>query len=146
MSDLSRFHNVQQYDYEIALDEIKQERKRSHWMWYIFPQLAGLGRSSVAQYYGIADLEEAVNYLRDPVLGSRLIEISTVLLQCESNDALKIFGPPDDIKLRSSMTLFDVAAGAAGLNCNVFSKVLEKFFDGKPDKLTLEILQPPETF
>ncbi|MCI7813273.1 MAG: DUF1810 domain-containing protein [Lachnospiraceae bacterium] len=136
MGDLNRFHVAQEYDYETALSEIKQGRKKSHWMWYIFPQIAGLGKSSVAQYYAIADLKEAEEYLRDPILSQRLIEISSALLECDSCDAAEIFQWPDDMKLKSSMTLFSIAAP----NCPVFNKVLEKFFGGQRDELTINIL------
>lgn len=135
--DLSRFHSAHQHDYETALAEIKKGRKTSCWMWYIFPQIAGLGRSSVAQYYSIADAKEAAAYLHDPVLGGHLMEISRALLELESNDALAVLGAPDNLKLRSSMTLF---AQIAPEN-KVFQAVLDKYFGGKPDGRTLAVLK-----
>jgi uncharacterized protein (DUF1810 family) len=131
--DLDRFVNAQQFDYEIALAEINAGRKRSHWMWYIFPQIAGLGFSEMSRRYSIKDLQEAVDYLNHPVLGKRLTEISSALLGLHGNDATEIFGNPDDMKLRSSMTLF---ASVPGAN-KVFEKILEKFFDGRKDQVTL---------
>lgn len=134
--NLDRFVAAQQDSYPIALSEIQNGYKRSHWMWYIFPQVAGLGRSSTSQYYGICDLQEAVEFLHHPVLGHNLIEISEALLGLTTNNATEIFGKPDDKKLRSSMTLF----AAAGPEYSVFRKVLEKFFDGREDRRTLRIL------
>ena len=136
MSDLSRFHKAQEYDYAEALAEIRRGRKTSHWIWYIFPQLVGLGRSPMVEYYGIQGLQEAVDYLKDPVLGSRLIEISEALLALDSCNPLEVMGAPDDLKLRSSMTLFR----EADPGCEVFGKVLDKFYHGKPDRRTLKLL------
>src|ERR1700709_704106 len=104
--DLSRFLTAQEKDYATALAEIKNGRKRSHWMWYIFPQIAGLGFSETSRFYALKDQAEAEAYLQHPVLGSRLIEISKALLEIEDNHATRIFGNPDDLKLKSSMTLF----------------------------------------
>ena len=126
----------QQQDYQTALTEIKNGRKRSHWMWYIFPQISGLGFSSTSQHYAIRDLKEARSYLNHPVLGSRLIEISEALLALEGNNANQIFGSPDDLKLRSSMTLF----AAVPESHPVFRQVLDKYFQGKPDRQTLTLL------
>ncbi|WP_183772465.1 DUF1810 domain-containing protein [Catenibacillus scindens] len=140
MSDLSRFHQAQKYDYDIALQEIKNGRKESHWMWYIFPQIQGLGYSSTAQYYAISDMAEAKAYLKDNVLRCRLVEISQALLDLPANDAMEVFGVPDNMKLRSSMTLFSMAAP----EISVFQKVLDKFFAGQPDRRTLEILETSE--
>ena len=134
-SDLSRFLKAQEHDYERALGEIRAGRKRSHWMWYIFPQIQGLGFSSTAQYYAICDLQEAKDYLAHPVLGARLKEISSALLDLEGLSASEIFGYPDDLKLRSCMTLF----GMADLNEPIFLEVLEKYYDGKPDSRTVEL-------
>ena len=134
--DLTRFYEAQKYDYKTALQEIKNGRKCSCWMWYIFPQLAGLGRSSVAQYYSIADFQEAVDYMKDERLGGRLIEISNVLLELKSNDAAAVFGCPDNMKLKSSMTLFALAAPEQ----EVFQKVLDKFFHGERDSRTIQLL------
>jgi uncharacterized protein (DUF1810 family) len=124
---LSRFTEAQAGGvYEKALAEIKAGLKRSHWMWFIFPQLKCLGFSSTAQYYGIADLAEAKAYLADPVLGSRLREISAALLALKTDSPYSVFGSPDDLKLRSSMTLFSLAAPEEKL----FSQVLDKFYAG----------------
>lgn len=133
---LNRFVDAQKNDYDTALHEIRNGRKRSHWMWYIFPQIAGLGMSSMSQRYAIKDIEEAEAYLNHPVLGKRLVEISNALLQLSEDDPHQIFGSPDDIKLRSSMTLFAAVEGADP----VFNKVLDKFFDGTQDQQTLTML------
>ena len=134
-ADLSRFLKAQEQDYEQALREIRSGRKRSHWMWYIFPQIQGLGFSPTAQYYAIRDLQEARDYLAHPVLSARLKEISSALLDLNGLSASEIFGYPDDLKLRSSMTLFRMA----DLNEPVFLEVLEKYYDGKPDARTVEL-------
>ena len=136
MSDLSRFIKAQEKDYERALSEIRSGHKRSHWIWYIFPQIAGLGFSSTAQYYAIKDRKEAEEYLKNDLLRERLVEISEALLLLESNDAGEVMGYPDDLKLRSSMTLFHEVAP----DIDVFQKVLDKFFEGKPDQKTIELL------
>ena len=133
---LERFVKAQQYDYDTALREIRSGRKRSHWMWYIFPQLQGLGFSSTAQYYGIRDLEEAQDYMEHPLLGARLVEISEALLALDTGDASAVMGYPDDLKLRSSMTLFELAAPEQP----VFGRVLEKYYSGHRDRRTLELL------
>ena len=136
-SDLSRFLKAQEHDYARALSEIRSGRKRSHWMWYIFPQVQGLGFSSTAQYYAIQNLEEAKEYLAHPVLGARLKEISSALLELEGLSASEIFGYPDDLKLCSSMTLFQLA----DLDCDIFREVIEKYYDGVPDSKTVRILR-----
>ena len=133
--NLERFIEAQEESYEIALNEIKQGRKRSHWMWYIFPQIKGLGYSSTAQYYAIQNRAEAEAYLNHPVLSIRLLEISEELLNIESNDAGAVFGYPDDLKLKSSMTLFSLISRKT-----VFKRVLDKFFDGEIDERTIELL------
>ena len=133
---LERFVKAQQYDYDTALREIRGGRKRSHWMWYIFPQLQGLGFSSTAQYYGIRDLEEAMDYMEHPVLGARLVEISEALLTLGTSDPSAVMGYPDDLKLRSCMTLFELAAPEQ----TVFAQVLEKYYSGRRDRRTLELL------
>lgn len=135
--DLSRFVRAQQSDYRRALSEIRNGKKVSHWMWYIFPQLKGLGQSYASEYYGIADLSEAKAYLSDPVLGARLVEICEALLSLETNDAPEVMGYPDDMKLRSSMTLFDEASE----DSDVFRRVLDKFYGGQKDHLTLGMLK-----
>ena len=132
---LERFLSAQEHDYEIALSEIRNGRKQSHWMWYIFPQIQGLGYSSMAQFYAIKDREEAVAYLNHPVLGKRLVEISEVLLNLRENDAKKVMGYPDDLKLKSSMTLFYVVSGRA-----VFKQVLDKYYFGELDEKTVSLL------
>ena len=134
-ADLSRFLKAQEHDYEQALSEIRSGRKRSHWMWYIFPQIQGLGFSSTAQYYTIRDLQEAKDYLAHPVLGARLKEISSALLDLEGLSASEIFGYPDDLKLRSCMTLFRMA----DLDEPIFLEVLEKYYDGEPDFRTVDL-------
>src|SRR5262245_23716868 len=104
--DLSRFVEAQRSTYERALAEVRSGRKRSHWMWYVFPQLAGLGRSAMSERYAIASLAEAAAYLRHPVLGLRLLECTTAVLELDGRSAHDIFGSPDDSKLRSCATLF----------------------------------------
>ena len=136
MKDLDRFLEAKQNDYETALSEMKLGRKRSHWMWYIFPQIAGLGFSKMSRYYAITDLEEAKEYLEHPILGARLKEISQSLLDLDS-DAHAIFGSPDDLKLHSSMTVF---AYMEPDDNSIFIKVLEKFFDGELDLNTMRII------
>lgn len=135
-NDLERFLIAQQTYYRTALQEIKSGQKRSCWMWFIFPQIAGLGYSETARYYAIKDLDEAKAYMEDYTLSSNLVEISQALLEVDSNDATAVMGWPDDLKLKSSMTLFAVAK----LECEVFQKVLDKFFHGERDQRTIEIL------
>ena len=134
--DFSKFLDAQEMDYSTALSEIRAGRKTSHWIWYIFPQLAALGRSSTAKFYGIADLDEARAYLKNETLASRLKEITQALIDLPDTDAQKVMGSHvDAIKLRSSMTLFALADPAA----DIFQKVLDKFFSGKRDELTVEL-------
>ena len=135
--DLSRFLNAQNHTYRHALEEVRSGKKTSHWMWYIFPQLRGLGHSETAQLFAIRDLKEARAYLDHPVLGPNLIEISTELLQLKDKSAREIFGATDELKLRSCMTLF------AGIENSdpIFEKVLDKYFDGTKDPLTLQLLE-----
>jgi uncharacterized protein (DUF1810 family) len=135
-SNLDRFLRAQQGDYEMALAEINKGKKRSHWMWYIFPQIQGLGFSQTSKYYAIKDIVEAEAYLKHPILGERLIVISKALLAIKEKDAYSIFGSPDDVKLKSSMTLFAAVPGAD----LVFQTVLIKFFDGEKDNGTLQII------
>ena len=135
--DLNRFVQAQKQDYATALDEITQGQKYSHWMWYIFPQIEGLGRSHIAQKYAISNAEEAKAYLADLVLGARLVECCEVLLDLDSSyTASEIFGFPDDLKLKSSMTLF----AKVSAKDSVFHKVIEHNFDGEFDSKTIEIL------
>lgn len=136
---LNRFIDAQATSYAQALAEIKNGRKQSHWMWFIFPQLAGLGHSDMARFYAIRNLEEARHYLAHPVLGSRLIEIAAALLHVEGQNARQIMGSPDDLKLRSCMTLFSLVPEADP----VFKDVLNKFFAGAPDSKTLAMLGGP---
>lgn len=134
--NLKRFLDAQTNDYSRALREIKNGRKQSHWMWYIFPQIKGLGFSETAKFYAINDLQEAKAYLEHPILGSRLIEISNALLAQEGKSANQILGSPDDLKLRSSMTLFSSLDKADP----VFQAVLTKYYAGEPDQRTLSII------
>lgn len=135
--DLSRFIAAQQSDYQLALSEIKNGKKVSHWIWYIFPHLKGLGRSSKSVYYGIRGLDEAKAYLADPILGKRLIEICSALLSLDKDNPTEVMGKPDDRKLQSSMTLFD----AATESLDVFKRVLDKYYQGRKDKRTLGMLE-----
>jgi len=134
--DLNRFVEAQRTTYERALAELRGGRKRSHWMWYVFPQLAGLGRSATAERYAIASLAEAQAYLKHPVLGPRLIECATAVLDVEGRSAHEIFGSPDDWKLRSCATLFALASAPE----SVFSRLLAKYFDGRQDEQTVRLL------
>ena len=136
MDDLKRFLEAQERDYATALAEIKRGSKRSHWMWYIFPQINGLGFSATSKFYAIKNKTEAENYLAHPVLGERLVEISNALLAVEGKTANQIFGSPDDAKLKSSMTLF----GALDETNPVFQKVLDKYFNGAKDRRTLDLI------
>lgn len=133
---VERFIEAQKNSYDTALREIQTGRKRSHWIWYIFPQIQGLGFSATARYYAIKDREEAEAYMAHPVLRQRLIEISEALLGLESEDARDVMGYPDDLKLKSSMTLFAVISEEP-----VFSNVLDKFFQGEVDERTIQILE-----
>lgn len=137
-NNLNRFLEAQKDDYEIALSEIRAGIKSSHWMWYIFPQYKGLGYSSTSKFYEIKDTEEARSFLNHPLLGSRLLQISAELLNLEENNATKIMGRPDDLKLRSCMTLFLEIDNSEDI---VFRKVLEKFFEGQTDQRTLKLLR-----
>jgi uncharacterized protein (DUF1810 family) len=135
-NNLQRFIDAQENQFESALSEVKNGRKRSHWMWYTFPQIQGLGFSETSRFYAIKDSKEAEQYLRHPVLGSRLSLICKELLKLESDSATRIFGYPDDLKLRSSMTLF----ASLPETDPVFQSVLDKFFKGIKDENTLRIL------
>ena len=135
-NNLQRFIAAQEKSYNKALSEIKNGRKHSHWMWYVFPQIQGLGFSETSKFYAIKDISEAEAFLKHPVLGERLLRISNELLKIPSDNANQIFGSPDDLKLKSSMTLF------AALNTDpVFNLVLQKFFNGEKDSKTLEIIK-----
>ena len=134
--DLERFVRAQEQDHARALAELKRGRKETHWMWYVFPQIAGLGSSDFAMRYAIRSLDEARAYLAHPVLGPRLIACAEAVLGVTGRSAYDIFGPPDDIKLRSSATLFECAAGEG----SVFAQVLDRYFDGARDPATLRLL------
>jgi len=134
--DLNRFLEAQERDFEVALSEIKAGQKRSHWMWYVFPQIDGLGFSAMSRRYAIKSLAEAEAYLAHPILGPRLKEIVETALQIEGRTANQIFGSPDDMKLLSSATLF-AAASPPG---SVFERLIAKYFDGKRDEKTLRLL------
>ena len=133
---LSRFVRAQEEDYRQALAEISAGRKRTHWMWYIFPQFAGLGVSPISMEYSIKSLDEARAYLAHPVLGPRLLQCSEALLRVAGRSATEIFGFPDDLKLRSCATLF----GQVSPPGSVFDRLLEKYFAGEPDGRTLRLL------
>jgi uncharacterized protein (DUF1810 family) len=135
-NNLKRFINAQEISYSTALSEIKKGQKISHWMWYIFPQIQGLGFSETSKKFAIKNLTEAEAFLNHPLLGNRLVEISNALLQLPGHDAHKIFGTPDDLKLKSSMTLF----ASLGVN-SVFDAVLKKYFNGNKDQKTLQIIE-----
>lgn len=132
---LQRFINAQANIYETALKEIQSGHKRTHWMWFIFPQLKSLGRSSTSVYYGLNGVEEAREYLNDPILGARLREITKELLVLPDSNPHSIFGSPDDMKLRSCMTLFDIIEPNS-----IFRQVIDKFFQGRLDNRALSIL------
>lgn len=134
---LNRFIDAHLRDYPNALSEVKIGRKQSHWMWYIFPQIAGLGSTEISNYYAIQNIEEAKAYMEEPLLRAHLLEISEALLELETNDANRIFGFPDDMKLKSSMTLFAEACPQE----EVFQKVLDKFFNGIKDQKTVNLLK-----
>jgi len=136
--DLNRFISAQQRSYDSALAELRNGQKRSHWMWFIFPQIVGLGRSSTAQHYAIKSLEEARQYLNHPLLGPRLLECSEAVAAVEGRSVAAIFGYPDDLKLRSSMTLF---APVVEDPHSIFNQILDKYFQGEPDVQTLQILE-----
>jgi uncharacterized protein (DUF1810 family) len=131
-----RFLQAQAGSYTTALTEVMRGRKTSHWMWYIFPQLQGLGHSDMARRYAIANLDEADQYLHHPILGSRLVEITEALLHIEGKTALEVFGSPDHLKLHSCMTLFSLLPDAP----TVFRQVLDKYFDSSPDRQTIALL------
>lgn len=136
MNDLKRFLDAQANDFATALAEIERGIKQSHWMWYIFPQIKGLGYSETARFYAIKDRAEAELYLAHPVLGARLVRISEALLKIKGKTANQIFGSPDDVKLKSSMTLF----GALDDTNPVFQLILDEYFNGAKDDKTLELI------
>lgn len=134
---LNRFLEAQNMRWETALSEIRNGKKQSHWMWYIFPQITGLGYSSISKYYAIRDISEAQDYLNHEILGKRLIEISNELLKLKGDSATAVFGSPDDMKLKSSMTLFSLVPDTD----KVFQQVLDKYCNGEADIRTVQIVQ-----
>lgn len=133
---LERFIIAQERAYDIALNEIKKGKKQTHWMWYIFPQIAGLGTSTTSKYYGIKSIEEAKEYLNNELLNARLVEISNTLLELDTDNPIEVFGVIDSLKLKSSMTLFSYVSGN-----EIFNKVLDKFFNGEKDQVTIQICE-----
>ena len=133
---VERFISAQKEEYDMAFREISNGRKLNHYMWYIFPQIKGLGRSSTAKYYGIDGLKEAREYVENEYLRNNLIDISKELLKLETNNPVEIFGHIDSKKLRSSMTLFELVSES-----DVFPLVLEKYFDGERDQCTIELVK-----
>lgn len=137
MSNLDRFVAAQEHCYDKALNEIKNGKKESHWMWFIFPQILGLGLSDTALYYSIENIGEAKLYLEHEVLGPRLVEITKELLTLETDDPIAVFGEIDALKLNSCMTLFDYVSE----DDNVFYEVIDKFYDGERDDKTLQLIR-----
>ena len=133
--NLDRFINAQERDYQVALQEIKNGYKRSHWMWYIFPQLVDIGYSTTAKFYGIKNKDEAIAYLKNEYLKNNLIEISKVLYELDDNIS-NILGYPDDLKLKSCRTLFSYADPSI----DIFNKIIDKFYNGEQESKTLELL------
>ncbi|MGD0098279.1 MAG: DUF1810 domain-containing protein [Terracidiphilus sp.] len=138
--NLERFVDAQAECFDQVLAELRAGHKRSHWIWFIFPQLKGLGLSSQSMYFGIGSLEEAVAYLRHPVLGPRLGRCTRLVMLVEGRTIREILGYPDDLKFRSSMTLFAHAAAHAAMDSTDFNDALKKYFDGEPDSLTVALL------
>jgi uncharacterized protein (DUF1810 family) len=138
--ELSRFLEAQKPDYDQALSEIKAGRKRTHWMWYIFPQIDGLAFSSTSKLYAIKSIDEARAYLNHPVLGSRLLECAQAVVDIEARSIAEIFGSPDDLKLKSCITLFASVLPSG----SVFDRILEKYYRGKRDDKTLQLLEELE--
>jgi uncharacterized protein (DUF1810 family) len=131
-ADLIRFLDAQDQIYQQVVEELARGRKETHWMWFIFPQLAGLGRSGMAQHYAIRDLDQAKRYLADSILGPRLRQVVRLLLDQTGKSALEILGSPDDLKLRSCLTLFREAASEDSDRA-LFGKALDQFYCGEPD-------------
>lgn len=136
INSLDRFVKAQEKMYPIAMNEIQNGKKMSHWMWYIFPQLRGLGTSSMAHIYGIPGLEEAKAYLEHPWLSGRLYELCVALLKHKDKSAIEIFGDIDSMKLKSSMTLFALTSE----DYTMFDQVLECFFNGEMDEVTVKLI------
>ena len=135
--NLNRFLEAQTASYEMAMLELENKRKESHWIWYIFPQITGLGKSEKAQFYSLKNLEEARAYLEHSVLGPRLIKACQILTNIEDRAIDEIMGFPDDLKLQSSMTLFE----AFSKSNSIFTRIIEVYFDGERDEATLEIIK-----
>ena len=138
-ADLIRFVDAQNPVYGEVVEELSAGRKRTHWMWFVFPQLAGLGRSAMAFRYAIRDLDQAARYLADPLLGNRLRESVRLVMAHRDKSALEILGSPDDFKLRSCLTLFGLAASDQA-DRTLFTQALDQFYDGKPDPNTVHLL------
>ncbi len=138
--DLARFVTAQTAVYDDVVAELRAGRKESHWMWFVFPQLRGLGSSPMAHRYGVASIDEARAYLRHPLLGPRLVECAKLMLGHRARSAREILGSPDDLKLRSSMTLF----AEASADEPSFRAVLDRYYAGQPDERTLTLLEVPE--
>lgn len=138
--DLTRFAKAQETVYDAVLSELRNGRKRSHWMWFVFPQIDGLAHSSTSKFYAVKSLDEARAYLNHPVLGERLNECARAVLAIENRSVSEIFGYPDDLKLKSSLTLFASVSDAQ----SVFASLLDKYFDGEQDSRTLELLKRAE--
>lgn len=136
MYDIDRFIKMHELYYEIALSEIKDGYKRTHWIWYIFPQLKGLGQSYNSEYYGFDGVDEVIEYMRNPYLRNNMIEICNELYKLDDSIE-KIFGYPDYLKLNSCMTLFEYSIQGE----KIFGKIIDKFYNGKRDRVTLEMLE-----
>jgi len=139
--NLARFVDAQAEVFEQVLAELRAGEKQSHWIWFIFPQMKGLGHSSQSIYFGIGSLEEAVAYLRHPLLGPRLGRCTRLVTLVEGRKIGQILGYPDDLKFRSSMTLFAHAAAHAEMDATDFNDALKKYFNGEPDELTVALLR-----
>ncbi len=135
--NLDRFVVAQERTFNVALEEVKNGKKESHWMWFIFPQIIGLGESDTAIFYSLTDIGEAKLYLEHQVLGPRLVAITNELLALDTDDPVSVFGDIDSLKLNSCMTLFDFVSG----DNDVFSQVIEKFYDGEKDQKTLQLIK-----
>ena len=137
MDNLERFIKAQKQDYDHALKEIKNGKKLTHWIWYIFPQIKDLGYSEISKYYGIDDLAEAKAYLQNEYLRNNLLEITTALLNLDSNNPTEILGYPDDLKVKSCMTLFNYADESI----LIFKKVIDKYYNGEFDNKTIALIK-----
>lgn len=135
--NLDRFVVAQEHTFDTALEEVRNGKKESHWMWFIFPQIIGLGESDTALYYSLTDIGEAKLYLEHQVLGPRLVKITNELLALDTDDPVSVFGELDSLKLNSCMTLFDVVSD----DNDVFNQVIEKFYDGEKDQKTLQLIK-----